>query len=123
MQKYTVYKIINGSHVTFGSYPTLEEAIERRDYCIANNWSMDLIPKNPLRFINFIIRKDGKIKYNIKHKENGSTVNYGLFDTIHEAMHERDLLEECDWDSDVICETLDEREGNITIYLGREMYE
>lgn len=122
MKKYSVYKIIDGKHTTFGSYPTLKEAIERRDYCIENNWSLDLIPENPLRFIDFILRKDGKIKYNVRHKENGFTVNYGLFDTIHEAMAERDLLEECDWNIDVICESLDMRENEKTIYLGREMY-
>lgn len=121
MKKYTVYKIIDGHHVTFGSYPTLKEAIEKRDYCIAHDWSLDLIQKNPLRFIDFLIRKDGKIKYNIYHKENGSTVNYGLFDTLHEAMYERDLLEACNWDSDVICETLDERINGQTIYLNRVM--
>lgn len=120
MQKYSVYKIIDGHYVTFGSYPTLKEAKKRRDECIAYNWNLNLIQKNPLRFIEFIIRKDGKIKYNIHHKENGSTVNYGLFDTIHEAMHERDLLEQCNWDSELIC-NLDERIDEETIYLGKVM--
>lgn len=123
MKKYTVYKIIDGKHTTFGSYPTLEEAIKRRDECIQNNWSLDLIPPNPLRFIEFLLRKDGKIKYNIRHKENDSTVNYGIFDTLQEAMAERDLLEKHNWDIDVICEGLDMRENGKTIYLGCEMYE
>ncbi|MBQ6098994.1 MAG: hypothetical protein IJI80_04440 [Methanobrevibacter sp.] len=119
LYRYRVAKVINGKEYSFGSFPLLEEAIQCRDNCIKNNWSLDLIPVDPLRYIEFIIR-GGKIKYNIKHKENGSSVNYGLFNTIHEAMHERDLLEQCNWDFEVIC-NLDERINEETIYLSKVM--
>ena len=36
---YTVRKKIKGKQITFGSANTLEEAINIRDWCIANNWS------------------------------------------------------------------------------------
>lgn len=123
LYRYRVAKIIKGKEYSFGSFPTLEEAKKCRDNCIKHNWDLELIPKDPLRFIGFIIRKDGKIKYDVRHKENNSTIHYGLFDTIHEAMMERDLLEKHNWDTDVICESLDLRTNNKTIFLGREMYE
>lgn len=123
LYRYRVAKVINGKEYSFGSFPTLKEAKECRDNCIKHNWDLELIPKDPLRFIGFNVRKDGKIKYDIYHKENGSSIHYGLFDTIHEAMQERDLLEKHNWDTDVICEALDMRANNKTIFLGREMYE
>ena len=123
LYRYRVAKVINGKEYSFGSFPTLKEAKECRDNCIKHNWDLELIPKNPLRFINFNVRKDGKIKYDIYHKENGSTIHYGVFDTIHEAMKERDLLEKHNWDTDVVCESLDMRTNNKTIFLGCEMYD
>lgn len=119
--KYRVAKVINGREYSFGSFPTLQEAITCRDNCIENNWNLDLIPVDPLRYIEFLIKGD-QIKYNIKHKENGSTINYGLFTTIHEAMRERDLLEKYNWDYDIVC-NLDERDAGKTIYLNKEMKE
>ena len=117
--RYRVAKVIDGSEYSFGSFPTLAEAIKCRDNCVKHNWSLDLLPVDPLRYIEFLI-KGNRIRYNIKHKENGSTVNYGLFNTIHEAMYERDLLEKYNWDYEIVC-NLDERIGNETIYLNRKM--
>lgn len=107
--RYRVAKVINGHEYSFGSYPTLEEAISRREYCIKHNWSLDLIPQDPLRYIAIIIRGN-KIKYNIHYKKGDSSANYGLFDNLIEAMKERDLLEKCNWDYDLLCE-LDEQEN------------
>ena len=84
------------------------------------NRGLDLIPDDPLRFIEFRLRKDGVIKYNIHKKHGDTTVNYGRFDTIHEAMAERDLLEQYDWNYSIVC-NLDERENNETIYLNQSM--
>ena len=118
--KYSVAKVIDGKEWTFGSFPTLEEAIVRRDYCVKHNWSLDLIPKDPLRHITISVINNGKIRYDVRHKENGSTVSYGRFDTLRDAMHERDLCEANNWDSEVLCE-LDERENGKTIYLNKVM--
>jgi len=120
-QKYTVYKIINGVHVTFGSYATLEEAITRRDECIKHNWDRDLlIPQDPFKYIDIVLNKDLTLKYTVRHKENNSTVNYGLFDNFTDAMYERDLLVANNWDSEVMC-NLDERTNGEIIYLNRVM--
>ena len=118
---YSVYKIIDGKHVTFGSYSSLEKAIERRNECVLNEWSLDLIPTDPMRFISIVLLKNGQIKYNIHRKEGNTSYNYGLFDVLHKAMKERDLLEEHNWDYDVVCESVDERENGLVIFNNRVM--
>lgn len=118
--KYSVAKVIDGTEYTFGSYPTLEGAIVRRDYCREHGWGLDLIQRDPLRHIQISVLNDGKLKYDVRHKENGSSVYYGRFDNFVDAMHERDLCEENNWDSEVLC-NLDERLDGETIYLNRVM--
>ena len=119
--RYRVAKVINGHEYSFGSFPTLKEAKECRNNCINHNWSLELLPSNPLRFIQFVLRKDGIIKYNIHRKEGNTSINYGLFDTVHEAMAERDLLEQCNWDYDAVCESLDDTlDGRILFLNGKK---
>lgn len=116
--RYSVAKVINGTEYTFGSYHRLEEAIVRRDYCVKNDWSFDLIPKDPFRFIEISLLSNGQLKYDVRHKENGSTIYYGRFDNFVDAMRERDLCEKYNWDSEVMC-NLDERTNGEIIYLNR----
>jgi len=96
----------NRKRYSYGTYDTLEEAIQRRDECIKNDWSRELIPDNPLKYI----RKNGN-SYCIQHKENGVAEYYGTFSCLDDALKERDLLISCDWDYDAL-ESIDETQSD-----------
>ena len=110
---FVIHKRVNGKVIHFGYYDTIEESIERRDYFRKHGWDIDLrlkfSKKRPTGYIDqlpygkFIIRKT----------INGKRLTWGIFDTFEEAEHERELLRQCNWDYDALCESLDETENGV----------
>lgn len=111
--KYAIYKKIPGTNkgsTYFGTFNTLKEAIQYRDYLEENNWDKKLIKftfKKSSRNTRYITavkhaRKNGSVmtKYRIFH----AGIYYGTFNTLKEAIFERDLLESVDWDYDALME-------------------
>lgn len=107
------HKSNNRKRYSYGTFNTLNEAIAHRDKCLKNNWSEDLRPYNPLKYI-----QNKKGKYWIIKDE----VIYGIFDNVDEAIYERDLLLECEWDWDALCESFDETiDGEIKYLTGKTL--
>lgn len=115
---------VNGKSKSFhyGSFKTLEEAIEYRDLCIERDWDEQLMPKNNPITCNSMryIHKSPVGNYEIKKWENGKTVHYGTYHTLFDAIQERDLLIKHDWDYDAVC-NIDERICGITVVNNRRV--
>lgn len=108
---YMVLKNIKGSTVNFGGFKSLDEAEMHRDYCVENDWSCDCIKrKRPVELKNIKKLKTGSyIVYNYVDYQ----FNYfGCFNSLKDAIAERDLLRECNWDYDEFI-GLDEAEGTL----------
>ena len=109
-----------GKH--YGSFKTLEEAIEFRDLCRQKNWDEKLRScnnptlHNPMKYI----KKTPAGNYKIEKWENGTTEHYGTYLTLFDAMQERDLLIKHNWDYDAVC-NVDERICGITIFNSRRV--
>ena len=100
---YQIKKRINGKTTAFGTYSTLEKAIQVRDDLIENNWDIGTFhkycPPNPLKNIRKLNGKYAVIKQINKEK-----ILFGSALTLEEAIKERDLLERCNWDLDCLCD-------------------
>ena len=112
---YYLRKYINGKHTYLGFGTTLIIALMKLDWCKANGWK-----KYPQKYKYILKTRCGYVirKWNGEEME-----NLGLFKTYEEAKHERDLLIQYNWDLELLCETLDERTNNKTIFLNEEMYD
>lgn len=110
---YTIYHKVNGKTINFGTYDSLDDAINAKEHFENIGW---IKPVNELR--NIVQLSNGKfivIKYS-------PYVNLGCFNTLEEAIKERDLAESYNWNIDLLVE-FDERINGKTIYLGDEIYE
>ena len=99
--RYELIKCVDYKNIYFGSGRTLIEALVKRDYLEANNWTKKQYQPNATgeKYIyekgsHFIIIKNGS--------------SFGTFNTLNEAIYERDLLIEFAWDIEKICECVDE---------------
>ena len=92
---------------SYGTFDSLEEAVNYRDKCIRENWDESLRPVNPRKYIQ---KKKGRY-WIIK-----DNVSYGIFDNLEDALYERDLLIKCDWSYDAL-ESIDETRGNGIAWL------
>ena len=99
---YTIYKSIKGKQYCFGTYHSIEEAREKREYYEANKWDITKLNikrrgrKNEDRYI---VEKNGKYKI-IKHNpeiRQPETYETGIR-TLEEARRIRDWWEENNWD-------------------------
>lgn len=136
---YAIVKQIGEKHVYFGSFNSLQEAVNHRDYCVAENWDVGkckLPPKEPVKHhiitkkrksckkkvkqehkpvehINplkiFIRKKSGK--FEVRHANNeGESIKYGAFKTMEEAENHVKYCEKRRWDEMCI---IPPREKNI----------
>lgn len=95
---FEIRKRVGGVLIYWGSFPTLEEAKLHKAYYLGKNWEV-----NPLfKAKRYIVKRNNN--YSILKKIDGKTVSYGTFNTIEDAMYERDICVVCDWDYDLICE-------------------
>ena len=104
--KYQIVRTIEGKKVDFGSYPTLEEALLKREELIDDNWGTDMEMNfhRKSKFGKYISYFDGVFK--IQKVINGDLLDFGYFDTIDDAIIARDILVENNWDDSKVPENL-----------------
>ena len=86
----------------FYSTTSLISALMVRDLFVANNWNKDCVPKKETITGEKYIYPDA-IGYCIRKIIDGKNTHFGWFRTLEEAIIERDLLIECDWDFERLC--------------------
>lgn len=97
---FIVQKRVNGETRNFGNGITLIEALMVRDWCQAHKWrkrySRHSTGEKHIRKING--------KYAIQKWINGELIYFGSFKSLKEAIKERNLLENYNWDLDCLCD-------------------
>lgn len=107
----------------YGSFKDLNQAKEYRDLCIEKEWDEQLMPcnnplaVNPLKYI----QKTPSGNYRIEKWINMEMVHYGTYSNIIDAINERDLLLEHNWDLDKVCELTDDTISGIEIMRNRRV--
>jgi len=94
---YIIQKQINNKKYYYGTYKTLEDAITIRNELLQNNWDNTKIKREGKRVLPKHIYSYGS-KYMIL-KDNES---YGIYTKLDEAVTERDLLIQHNWDYNFI---------------------
>ena len=95
---FEIRKRIGGVLLYWGSFPTLEEAQLHKAYYLGKKWQV-----NPtFKAKRHIVKRNNN--YMILKTINGKTTSYGTFQNIEDAMHERDICIDSDWDIDRIVE-------------------
>lgn len=95
---FEIRKRIGGVLLYWGSFPTLEEAQLHKAYYLGKKWQV-----NPtFKAKRHIVKRNNN--YMILKTINGKTTSYGTFQNIEDAMHERDICIDSDWDFDRIVE-------------------
>lgn len=92
---YFISKKVEGVQTHFGTYSTLEEAINYRDYFIEHNWNLT----ERLHYSkSSYIRRLPSGRFEVLKQKDGSSVSYGTFDTLTEAEHQVMLCKSFQWD-------------------------
>ena len=109
---YEIRKEINHKKYSFGTYPTLEEAIKARDYFVKNGWKIyeRLIFSTP----QYIVKRNGK--YEIRKVINGKLEHFGVFNSLEDAKDEVTFLKKCGWDYDNM-ESIDDTVNDKPMFL------
>ena len=104
--KYRINKNINGDITYFGSFDTLSEAREYRDFLVEHDWDLKyrkVRPRRPnnteLRYISYHKVDD---YYRIQKVIDNHMTYFSSCKTLEEAIHERDFWESIDWDMDLL---------------------
>ena len=101
-------KKVEDTYYYWGYYKTLEKAKKARDYFVEHDWDISerfkFMEIPPTRYL----RKTRAGNYKIVKWLNKKMVYFGTFHTLEDAMLERDLLIQCGWDWDRLCECSDE---------------
>ena len=84
---------------------TLIQALMKRDYGIANNWKP--YPYTHISKTSELYIHNSNGRFMILKEINKKMEYFGTFDTMEDAIAERDLLIKCNWDYDVM-ESIDE---------------
>lgn len=112
--KYRIYKRINGKEYGFGSFNTYEDAEKRVKEIRLIGWEKVLYNNERLletTVTNIIHLPNGK--FEIVKTINGVRETFGCFDNYDDAVDEVKLLRKCNWDYDIICESIDESDNGI----------
>lgn len=105
----------------FYSSVSLISALMVRDLLIANNWDKSVVPYKTITGEKYIYRD--AVGYCIRKRVNGENTHFGWFRTLKEAIVERDLLIECDWDFDALCNAPITNEEWLTGKYGKNQFQ
>lgn len=115
MQAFEVMNLIGEDFISFGLFDTLENAKLAVQILRKNNWDGSKVPIE-LYSENSNIRVYGRVGdkfFTVVRKINGQLINYSSFDTLEEAIYERNNLLLSNWVEEIYEEKFDEY-----IYLG-----
>ena len=95
---YNIRKWDGEKMVFYGAFPSLQEAQEYRDFLIKNNWDSSLkqLVERPLKYVYHI-----RGKYEVIPIVDDERIYVGRFNTLEDAIYERDRFLEagCDFDT------------------------
>ena len=107
-KKYYISKRIDGKDVYFGTFETLQEAREYRDFLEEHDWNPEYrkisrysqwnknnLPKN-------IYYNNKQNTYSVRKVFNYEPITFGTYHTLEDAIHERDFWMSIDWDMDML---------------------
>lgn len=109
---YEIRKEINHKKYSFGTYPTLEEAIKARDYFVKNGWK--IYERLIFSILEHIVKRNGK--YEIRKVINGKLEHFGSFNNLEDAKEEVIFLKKCGWDYDNM-ESIDDTVNDESMFL------
>ena len=89
-----------------------------KDLLIANNWNKECLPRRKTITNEKYIYRDS-VGYCIRKMVDGENIHFGWFRTLKEAIVERDLLVECGWDLEALCNSPIEKEEWLTGMYGK----
>lgn len=96
--KYIVSQVQNKKKHVYGTYNTLEEAIQKRKQLAEQGIIKELRGKHRIRNHEDRYIYKYKTRYYIRKVVNKKQEHFGVFKTLHEARQERDYLESIQWD-------------------------
>ena len=120
--KWRIIKKINGKDYYFGSFDNLEDAEKRVKEIRLTGWS-NIINTNS-RLLETTTKNIVKLpngKYEIVKTINHTKYTFGIFNTYEEAEKEVKLLRQCEWDYEALCESINETDKGITVFLDKLM--
>lgn len=102
---YYIQKYLAGKIIHYGTFKTIWEVEDAVSFLKDNDWSKE-------KFLEYYYgKKDDKYikntsngKFLIQKYIDGHICSFGTFDTLEEAIRERDICVECGWDYDLIVE-------------------
>ena len=100
---------------------SLIQTLMVKDLLIANNWNKECLPRRKtITNEKYIYRDD--VGYCIRKMVDGEIIHFGWFRTLKEAIVERDLLVECGWDLEALCNSPIEKEEWLTGMYGKNQF-
>ena len=102
---YIITKTISGNKYNFGSYKSLEDARNARDYFEKNGWvnCLDERLKFTCKKPTYIIWLKSRRVWQIRKRINGKCEIFGQFKNYDDAVDEVELLKEVNWDWEDLC--------------------
>ena len=107
---YIVQKYINKNMHYFHFSVSLIECLMVRDLLEANFWDTELIHRKKSNSGEKYIYET-KGGYELKKYINGELVHFGRYNSLEEAIYERDYLIKCKWDIEALCNAPIEKES------------
>lgn len=96
--KYIVSQVHNKKKHIYGTYNTLEKAIQKRNKLAEQGIIKELRGKHRIRNHEDRYIYKYNTRYYIRKVVNKKQEHFGVFKTLHEARQERDYLEQIEWD-------------------------
>lgn len=115
---YEIRKWINDKVVSFGCYPTLEEAQYYRDYFEKKGWDVNERHKFCLKPKYYSCNGNG---YQISKQIGGKQIYFDYVKDLEDVKKEVKNYLNAGWDLDALCEGIDERVDGEIIYLNKRM--
>ena len=105
----------------FYHHKSLICALMVKDLLEANNWDKSVVPYKTITGEKYIYRD--AVGYCIRKMVDGKNIHFGWFRTLKEAIVERDLLIECDWDFEALCNVPIKNEMWLTGKYGKNQFQ